>query len=64
MFKMCTRQGYGTAIEGWVLVPRAGGVRKGWQHQWLVVGDGCLSFYARLDGPARRAKTKEVRTKF
>eukprot|EP00050_Salpingoeca_kvevrii_P014491 m.36743 g.36743 ORF g.36743 m.36743 type:complete len:1734 (-) comp5794_c0_seq2:1813-7014(-) len=40
-------QGRGTAYEGWVMVPKPGGVRKGWRQAWLAVCDGVVSLHER-----------------
>ena len=39
-------RGTGTALEGWVSLPRPEGVRKGWVKVWLVMSDAYLSFHA------------------
>ncbi len=45
LFLCVVAQGRGTAIEGWVMIPKPGGVRKGWRPMWLTVSDGMLIFY-------------------
>ena len=31
--------GVGTALEGWVRIPKPGGVRKGWMKQYAIICD-------------------------
>lgn len=44
LFSLCV-QASGTACEGWVKIPKPGGVRKGWQQAWLAVSDALISFH-------------------
>lgn len=50
-------RGIGTAYEGYVKVPKTGGVKKGWLRQFVVVCDFKLFLY---DIPAERNASASV----
>eukprot|EP00051_Salpingoeca_urceolata_P011553 m.143355 g.143355 ORF g.143355 m.143355 type:complete len:1770 (-) comp17163_c0_seq4:109-5418(-) len=49
-----TSEGEGTALEGWVMIPKREGVRKGWRQVWLVVSDFLISLHERPQAKAAK----------
>jgi serine/threonine-protein kinase MRCK len=49
--------GVGTACEGWIKIPKPGGVRKGWQRQYAIICDFKIFFHDVVDNKVSPSAT-------
>ena len=47
------------AYQGWVTIPKPGGVRKGWRQMWFSASGGKISLYEK-SAASRRSKDKST----